>query len=119
MRVEGSRVHGMAVGTHPLCHHQSSDTCLGWNTCDPREYHPEYWRFGDREAGERVDYALFGKPCVTGIGNGGVAPDIVIEAKRLHLGLEEHVEQLQRSSLAEPPMTGRAMAVAVLTNGVG
>ena len=86
----------------------------GWNTCDPKECHPEHWRFGDREGGVRVDYPLFRKPCLAGIGNGAVSPDIIIEAKRLHLGLEEHVEQLQRSALAEPPMTG---AVAVLTNG--
>ena len=90
---------------------------LGWNTCDPGECHPEYWRFGDREAGERVDYALFSKPRLTSIGSGEVSPDVIIEAKRLYRGLEEHVEQLQRSALAEPPMTRRPMAVAVLTNG--
>ena len=88
---------------------------LGWNICDPKECHPEYWRFGDGEAAERVDYALFSKPCLIAIGNGEVSPDIIIEAKRLYLGLEEHVEQLQRYALAEPPMTGRGLAV--LTNG--
>ena len=92
---------------------------LGWKTCDPKECHPEYWRYGAMEAACRVDYALFSKPCLTGIGNGEVSPDIIIEAKKLYLGLEEHVEQLQRYALAEPPMTGRAMAVAVLTNGGG
>ena len=89
-------------------------TALGWDTSDPRECRPEYWRFRGDEAAGRVDYALFGIPDLDAIGNGTVEPDVIIEAKGLNVVLEEHVDQLQRYVEACPRMrTG----VAVLTNG--
>ena len=88
---------------------------LGWKTWDPRECHPEYGRFSDRgESYGRVDYALFGKQDLADIGNGAVAPDIIIEAKSLNVELEPHIEQLRRYAEAKPSMTN---GVAVLTNG--
>ena len=89
-------------------------TALGWDTSDPKECHPEYWRFRGDEAADRADYALFGTPDLAAIGNGTVAPDVIIEAKNLNVALEEHVEQLRRYVGADPRM---GTGVAVLTNG--
>ena len=89
-------------------------TALGWDTSDPKECHPEYWRFRGDEAADRADYALFGTPDLDAIGNGTMAPNVIIEAKRLNVALEEHVGQLQRYVGADPRM---GTGVAVLTNG--
>ena len=86
---------------------------LGWKTCDPKECHPEYPRFkGDREG--RVDYALFLNRSLEFIGNGTVAPDILIEVKNHGVDLEASVEQLRRYTQARPLMKD---GVAALTNG--
>ena len=92
-------------------------SALGWNTADPKECHPEYWRFGDKSASGRagrVDYALFHTGDLEAIGNGSVPPNIIIEAKALNVGLDAHVDQLREYVEAEPYMT---KGVAVLTNG--
>ena len=89
-------------------------TALGWNTSDPKECHPEYWRFRGDESAGRADYALFGTPDLDSIGNGTVEPDVIIEAKGLNIVLEEHVHQLQRYVDASPRMR---RGVGVLTNG--
>ena len=90
---------------------------LGWNTSDPKECHPEYWRFGDKSASGRAgraDYGLFATPDLKAIGDGSVPPDVIIEAKALFVGLEPHVGQLEEYVKAEPLKTN---GVAVLTNG--
>ena len=89
-------------------------TALGWDTSDPRECHPEYRRVGGDEAAGRADYALFGTPDLDAIGNGTMAPDVIIEVKGLPVALEEHVEQLRHHVEAVPEMR---KGVAVLTNG--
>ena len=89
-------------------------TALGWDTSDPKECHPEYWRFRGDESAGRVDYALFGTPDLDAIGSGTVAPDVIIEAKSLNVVLAEHVGQLQRYVDAVPRMR---RGVAVLING--
>ena len=89
-------------------------TALGWDTSDPRECHPEYWRFRGDEAAGRADYALFGTPDLDAIGNGTTEPDVIIEAKSLNVVLEAHVEQLRRYVGAVLRMH---KGVAVLTNG--
>ena len=90
---------------------------LGWNTSDPKECHPEYWRFGGRDASGRagrVDYALFGTPDLEAIGNGITAPAVIIEAKKLGMALDGHVGQLRRYVNGTHRMT---KGMAVLTNG--
>ena len=90
-------------------------SALGWKTCDPRECLPEYWRVRDDEASGRVDYALFSKQSLADIGNGLVAPDIIIVSKSLNVELDDtHLRQLPEYREAEPRMrTG----FAVLTHG--
>ena len=82
---------------------------LGWNTSDPKECHPEYWR-----SGRRVDYALFCTPDLEAIGNGSIAPDVIVEAKKLGMALDGHVGQLRRYVGTVPRMQ---RGMAVLTNG--
>ena len=89
-------------------------TALGWDTSDPKECHPEYWRFRGDEAAGRADYALFATPDLDAIGNLTMEPDVIIEAKSLNVVLEEHVGQLQRYVDAVPRMR---RGVAALTNG--
>ena len=86
---------------------------LGWEICDPKECHPEYWRYRDDERG-RVDYALFLNRSLRRIGNGTVAPDMIIEAKNPAVNLESCVEQLLLYARASPAMR---KGVAALTNG--
>ena len=90
-------------------------TALGWNISNPKECHPEYPRHREGEQRTWADYALFGGAGLGAIGNYEVAPDVLIEAKSLGTGLEQHVEQLRRyAEEADPPMkTG----IAALTNG--
>ena len=86
---------------------------LGWKTCDPKECHPEYPRFqGDKE--RRVDYALLLNRSLECIGNGTVAPDMIVEVKNPSVDLEASVEQLRRYTQARPLMKD---GVAALTSG--
>ena len=86
---------------------------LGWKICDPKECHPEYWRYRGDEQG-RVDYALFLNRSLPRIGNGTVAPSMIIEAKNPAVNLGSCVEQLHRYAEASPAMR---RGVAALTNG--
>lgn len=84
---------------------------LDWDTSDPKDCYPEYDL--SAETG-RPDYALFGDWNAADLADGGVAPVVIIEAKRLHLPLDEFIEQLAEYAKAQPRMTE---GVAVLTNG--
>ena len=86
---------------------------LGWKTCDPKECHREYTRFKGDKAG-RVDNAFFLNRSLECIGNGTVAPDMIIEVKNPSVDLEGSVEQLCRSTQARPLMKD---GVAALANG--
>ena len=82
---------------------------LGWNTADPKECYPEYQR------GQGfVDYALFGIPDIGAIGSGEVAPDVVIESKKLDGILDSHISKLRKYTSSSPRM---GQGVAVLTDG--
>lgn len=84
---------------------------LEWDTSDPKNCYPEYDLSAEKG---RPDYALFGDWNATDLADGGVAPVVIIEAKRLRLPLDEFVGKLAEYSRAEPRMTE---GVAVLTNG--
>ena len=86
---------------------------LGWDTADPKECHPEYPR---SDSGDRVDYAFFLHLDMAKVREDGMlAPDIIIEAKRLGEPLDVHVDKLREYVQTQPRMAG---GVAVLTNGV-
>lgn len=86
---------------------------LGWDTSDPKECHPEYYRPYGRS--RLVDYAMFEKENLGDIGKWEARPKIIIEAKAMDTNLgPRHLAQLQRYSQASPSMT---QGVAVLTNG--
>ena len=82
---------------------------LGWKISDPKECYPEYPR-GDGA----VDYALFRSAEMEKIGRLQVAPDIVIESKKLRTALDGEISQLRDYVKADPPMR---KGLAVLTNG--
>ena len=82
---------------------------LGWNTADPKECRPEYFR-----GGGAVDYALFAVPDLEGIGQFAVTPELIIECKPLGTTLDLHVPQLRGYVTAAPRMWE---GVAVLTDG--
>ena len=82
---------------------------LGWKISDPKECYPEYPR-GDGA----VDYALFRSADMEEIGRLQVAPDIVIESKKLCTLLDGEISQLRDYVKAAPPMR---KGLAVLTNG--
>lgn len=83
---------------------------LGWNTADPKECFPEYWR-----GNGRADYALFGRnSAMEAMGNAEETPLIVIEAKPVDADLTEVPEQLAYYVDAEPAVSYGA---GVVTNG--
>ena len=85
---------------------------LGWDTSDPKECHPEYYRSYGRS--RRVDYAMFEEADSGDIGLWKAVPDIIIEAKAIDTSLDRHLAQLKGYVRASPEMTE---GVAVLTNG--
>ena len=82
---------------------------LGWDTADPKQCHPEYFR-----GRVKVDYALFVHPDRERIGRYEIAPDLVIECKALGTSLEKYVTQLRGYTSASPRMPG---GKGVLTDG--
>ena len=86
---------------------------LGWDTGNPKECHPEYYR--PYRLSKRVDYAMFGKVNPGAIGKWEAKPKILVEAKAVGTKLSpRHLDQLNRYARASPEMTE---GVAVLTNG--
>ena len=82
---------------------------LGWDVSDPKECYPEYSR-GNRV----VDYALFRSADMGRIGRYLVAPDVIIEAKKLHTSLDQWVHKLRDYAAFAPRMSS---GIGVLTNG--
>lgn len=90
-------------------------SALGWNLSDPKECLREYRRIHNDDASGRVDYALFIKQSLADIGNGLVAPDVIILSTSLNVELDSpHIRQLREYTNAEPPME---KGVTALTNG--
>ena len=102
-----------------LCHWREIDTrytfvdpmldALGWKISDPKECYPEYPR-GDNF----VDCALFDSTDMEKMSRFLVAPDAVVEAKKLRTSLDGEVSQLRGYVEVDPVMR---KGVAVLTNG--
>ena len=82
---------------------------LGWDVSDPKECYPEYSR-GNRV----VDYALFRSADMGRIGRYLVAPDVIIEAKKLRTYLDQWVHKLRDYAAVAPRMSS---GIGVLTNG--
>ncbi len=87
---------------------------LGWDTSDPKECQPEYFR--PYSQFRRVDYAMFGEANLGDIGLWKAVPEIIIEGKAMgaNLNIERNLAQLQRYVRAKPWMR---QGVAVLTTG--
>ena len=82
---------------------------LGWDVSDPKECYPEY------SGGNRVvDYALFRSADMGRIGRYLIAPDVIIEAKKLRTSLDQWVHKLHDYAAVAPRMSS---GIGVLTNG--
>ena len=82
---------------------------LGWDVSNPKECYPGYSR-----GNSVVDYALFRTADMVRIGRFLIAPDVIIEAKKLRTSLDQWVHKLRDYAAVAPRMTS---GIGVLTNG--
>ena len=82
---------------------------LGWDVSNPKECYPEYSR-----GNSVVDYALFRTADMVRKGRYLIAPDVIIEAKKLRTSLDQWVHKLRDYAAVAPRMRS---GIGVLTNG--